>query len=415
GATCRVAPNPAEGRYRDPRGNLGAADGRPGRRLPRWPRRGHPVARPARAGAAGPPQPARLGGARLLDHARRRLLRRQPLPPARDRPAGVPAGHLGPGRAARVLRPRRAQGPAAPPGRLHPGVLGQHGPAVLHRRHRQRPLGRHAARARPAPGRPLARRHRGHLLGSRPRPDHHPRQPGRASAAGGKHREHRARRHGRPGPDDHGAVRPQHVRRGGARRGQPPLLGDERRAAAPRARLPPAPHRPGLVRHRERQVAHADRGRRPALRGPLHGPRVRHDPRAAGRRRDGLDVPHRRPRAPEVRAGEGHAPRQPLRRHGRGLGWRRGPRRGPGRRRPVAGGAPARGPPRTPARRVRLGLLDPAARPAHAGRACDPLASHRRGGQHPARARRPVPRVQAHVLGGQRPDHAPGADPGREL
>jgi DMSO/TMAO reductase YedYZ molybdopterin-dependent catalytic subunit len=73
------------------------------------------------------------------------------------------------------------------------------------------------------------------------------------------------------------------------------------------------------------------------------------------------------PRPPEVGAREGDAPRQPLRRHGRGVGRRGRPGRGPGRRRPVAGGAPARGPPRPPARRVRLGLLDPAARAARAG------------------------------------------------
>ena len=58
----------------------------------------------------------------------------------------------------------------------------------------------------------------------------------------------------------------------------------------PRARLPAAPDRAGLVRRGQRQVADADRGDGPALGRPVHGARLRDDPRGAARRPGGLDA-----------------------------------------------------------------------------------------------------------------------------
>ena len=52
----------------------------------------------------------------------------------------------------------RPQGPGAPGGDLHDGVLRQHRAALLHRRHRQRHLGGHAAGAAPGGGGRAGRR-----------------------------------------------------------------------------------------------------------------------------------------------------------------------------------------------------------------------------------------------------------------
>ena len=59
------------------------------------------------------------------------------------------------------------------------------------------------------------------------------------------------------------------------------------------ARVPAAPDRARVVRRGQREVADAHRGDRPALRGPLHGARLRDHPRAGARRPDRLDVQHR--------------------------------------------------------------------------------------------------------------------------
>ena len=75
---------------------------------------------------------------------------------------------------------------------------------------------------------------------------------------------------------------------------------------------PAAADRPGLVRHRQRQVAEAHRGPRPALHEPLHGARLRHHPRGGARRRDGLGRDLGRPRPAEVGAGAGHPERRRL-------------------------------------------------------------------------------------------------------
>ncbi len=149
-------------------------------------------------------------------------------------------------------------------------------------------------------GRP-GRRRRGRLLGGR-----------RRAAGPGRGRDHRA-------------VRPEHVarRRDGPR--QPARLRDERGAAAAAARLPGAPDRPRLVRHRQRQVADPDRGARRPLPGPLHGPRLRHRPRGDPRRRDGLDLHLGRAGPPQVRPRQGDQAGRRLPDHGRRLGRARSP------------------------------------------------------------------------------------------
>ena len=92
--------------------------------------------------------PAGLGGAGLLDDPERQVLHVAHFgQPAIDAGGLAPRGRR-PGRAAAEPDARRPQGPAAPGGHLHPGVLRQPRLPVLHRRHRQRPLGRHAARRR---------------------------------------------------------------------------------------------------------------------------------------------------------------------------------------------------------------------------------------------------------------------------
>ena len=76
-------------------------------------------------------------------------------------------------------------------------------------------------------------------------------------------------------------------------------------ASAGTAWLPAAADRARLVRHRQRQVAQAHRGPRPALHEPAHGARLCHHPRGGARRRDGLGRDLRRPRPAEVGAGAG--------------------------------------------------------------------------------------------------------------
>ena len=185
------------------------------------------------------------------------------------------------------------------------------------------------------------------------------------------------------------------------------------------ARVPGAPDRAGLVRRRQRQVADAHRGAGPALRGPLHGARLRDDPRGDARRPDGLDVQHGQARPAQVGAGQGHAPRRAATRSWAPPGGRRSPR-SRSRSTTAAGGRPSsttdvaakdgRG-----SQRLRLEVLDARLGQAGRGRAHDPLARVRRRRQRPARAGRPVPREQGHVLGEQRADHPPGGDPGRSM
>ena len=197
--------------------------------------------------------------------------RRRDLAPGRRRP----------GRAAAVALARRPAGSAAPRGGVHAGVLRQ--PRLS--RSSSAAIGN--ARWAGTPLAPLLERagvcwtgHRGRLLGRRRGTGHDRRQRRRAGA--GNTGDGGPRRHRRRRPDDHRAVRAQHVARGRARPRQPALLRDERRAAAGRPRLPAAADRAGLVRRGQRQVADAHRGAGPALRGPVHGARLRDDPRAGG-------------------------------------------------------------------------------------------------------------------------------------
>ena len=72
--------------------------------------------------------------------------------------------------------------------------------------------------------------------------------------------------------------------------------------------------------------------------GPLHGARLRDQPRGAARRPDDLALHLGRARAAEVGPGQGHAPRRPVPDRGRGLGGADRAGGGAGRRRAVAGG-----------------------------------------------------------------------------
>ena len=116
------------------------------------------------------------------------------------------------GQAAAQPDHRPAEGPSAPGGHLHAGVLGKHRPAVLLGWHRQRHLGRHAARAI-APGSGHSGQGQGDRL-LRPR-----------------HRQAQGPRHG---ADD--AVRPQYVSHRCDEPGELALLRDERAAAGCRSR-----------------------------------------------------------------------------------------------------------------------------------------------------------------------------------
>ena len=101
----------------------------------------------------------------------------------------------------------------------------------------------------------------------------------------------------------------------------------------PRARVPRAFDRPGLVRRGQRQMADAHRGDGPRYAGRFM---ARDYVTSASEQRDGqtaLDVHHRRPRPAQVGAGQGHAPRRAVHRSSGLLGARRSRRRGFDRRR----------------------------------------------------------------------------------
>ena len=86
------------------------------------------------------------------------------------------------------------------------------------------------------------------------------------------------------------AVRAEHVDRRRDEPEHPALLRDERRSrSTPGHGAPLRLLDAGLVRRRQRQVAGPHRGDRHPLRGALHGPRLRDDPRGAARRPAGLD------------------------------------------------------------------------------------------------------------------------------
>ena len=265
-----------EGRRRGGRRPQRAAGGRPGARVPRRPRRGgHPVAGPASAGLPFPDDAAAgVGGARLLPHARRRSSSSSATtatPPWMRRPGAWVSAAWSPSRCRcrwtdLKARPRREV-------TFTLECSGNHGFPFVHRRDRERPLGGHAAGAAAASGPGFSSR--------APRSCSGAPIPGRSRSAttaawsGSRSGQSRRARCPRTRPDDHRAVRPQHVARGGAERRQPAVLRDERRAAASRARVPAAPDRAGLVRGGQREVADAHRGDGPALRGPLHGARLR--------------------------------------------------------------------------------------------------------------------------------------------
>ena len=275
------------------------------------------MARPAARGAV--PQSAGVGEARLLSTPPRTTssssaTTRRTRSRTR-RPGG--SGIDGLVRVAADADAGRPEGPAATRGDVHLGVLRQPRLPVRHRRGRQRPLGRHAAGAAAAARRRAQAGVRSRVLGRRFR-----RRPTSAttSASSSASDGPAPARAGHPRPEDHRAVRPQHVARRGDERGEPALLRDERRAAADGARVPAAPDRAGLVRRGQREVADADRGDRPALRGALHGARLRDHPPADARRRLSWTFNTVNHDPPEVGAGQGHAPAQPLLDHGRGMG-----------------------------------------------------------------------------------------------
>ncbi len=180
-------------------------------------RGGHPLAGPARAQPRpGGDRPAtRLGGAGLLAHADRPVLRHQALRPARPERGGLAAGDRRPGRPARDPDAGRPQGAPAPGGHLHPGVLRQ-----------PRPSPSSPAASATPPGR--ARRSPPLLEEAGVLADGHEVVFWGADAGEQTWRE----------SDRHRAVRPQHVAGGRAGPGHPARLRDERRAAAARARLP---------------------------------------------------------------------------------------------------------------------------------------------------------------------------------
>ena len=241
-------------------GPANAFPGRPGRGY------GHPLVGPARA----EPRPERhrppvgLGAARLAADPDGPVLHGQALRPARCHRDGLAAGRRRPGRAATDPVAGRPQGAAAQR-RRRSRWSAPATPAV--------PRSSSVASATPAgPARRWRRcwSEAGVLeegievvfWGADRGAGDDPRQLRIVSRRPDRHR--RARRDWRTRPDDHRAVRPQHVarRRDGPR--QPALLRDERRATAARARLSGAADRPGLVRRGQRQVADAHRGHRPA-------------------------------------------------------------------------------------------------------------------------------------------------------
>ena len=163
--------------------------------------------------------PARLGGSRFLGDAERQVLHHRAFRSA-DHRRRQPGSSRSTAWSNTPLSLSLADIKARPRQEVTFTIecSGNHGFPVLHRRHRQRRLGRHAARRRPRGGGRDGERHRGRLLGHR-------------------RRRHRApRRH--PRREDAPELRAQHVARRRDEPRQHPLLRDERRGPAGAATAP---------------------------------------------------------------------------------------------------------------------------------------------------------------------------------
>ena len=312
------------------------------------------------------------------------------------------------------LIPGGPQGASPQARRVHPRVLGQHGVPHLHRRRRQRCLGRRRAGARPEE-RPAAQlRRRGRVLGRRLRHRHHSRQLGHRQSTPLGHRDR-----------DTGPRQPRRYDITITEQFARSMTIDD--AMAPGNLLcyemngEPLPVEHGfpvrLIAPGWYGVANVKWLKRIELtdhryRRPVHGPRLRHLPRANRRsRKHHVDLPDRRSRPPEVRTSQGH-PESPgkhskYRIIGDRLGWTHRPGRGLHRRRPVA--TSERGRPGLSWWPV-AGLAwnfwtydwgRAPSRAPHRDLACD-----RRARSSPAGAGRPDHHRPAHLLGGQ-PAHHP--------
>ena len=119
----------------------------------------------------------------FLDHAQRQVLFNRAFQSADHRREHLEARDRRLGQEADDPDARRHQSAAAAGGYVHDRMLRQSWLPVLHRRHRQRALGRHAARPDPEGGRRPRERHRGGLLGHRRRRDRAPRRSATSSSS----------------------------------------------------------------------------------------------------------------------------------------------------------------------------------------------------------------------------------------